>query len=191
MPRTGEVLESRMNEFPLEVIRPFILAANHVFETVSYQAWNPQEMRTKWRKRPASSILSDGDVNHLYPCVDTAVLATNYLQGLGLNPRFRVVTDKGAVDEFRQKRAQHVHIDSWVELDYDGKSYGLDIGSGDLTLVKTISHKRKDHNKPFFTTRFEEYSQTWWRTDVLLLNGIVLLQSPDTPVLDFLGLTSK
>lgn len=175
-------------EFPEGVRRKFVDAANYVFDTLVFRAWNEQEMQEKWRKRSLDQILKSGEANHLFPCLDAGVVAVKYLNENGEDARLKLLTERGAVDAFRNGRARALHIDALVELPYAGVNYGLDIGCNDVILYKPVPSDSSDPlEEKYLTTRPEEHERFWHRTPFLLIDGQTIVRNQTTPILDFLS----
>jgi hypothetical protein len=90
---------------------------------------------------------------------------------------------------FREGRARIMHIDSLIELVYDGIPFGLDIGCGDITLLRPTYHKDSSisqEEEGYFTTRPEDGERIWRRTPFLKVSGRDFIASPESSPLDFL-----
>lgn len=180
-------LEQAYRKIPMEVRRKFVDTANYVLDNVVFNVWNESKMRNSWRKRSLDDIVKSREINHLFPCIDTAALATKYLIENGENASIKLLTEKGAVDAFRQERSRALHIDAITELVYEGVQYGLDIGCGDLTLFKPILEIEKyNEEETYLTTRPEPHERIWRRTPFLKIRGKNLIENSSKPTLDFM-----
>lgn len=187
METSMQELEKVYNEFPDGLRNKFIDATNYVLSNFNFRAWDKQEMEEKWRERSLDQILKSGEINHLFPCVDAGAVATKYLYEKGEDVGLRLLTEKGAVDAFREGRARALHIDALVELPYQGIDYGLDIGCGDVILYKPVLSDSSDPiEEKYLTTRPEEHERFWYRTPFLKIRGEILVNNDSVPILNFL-----
>ena len=185
-------LEEAYNLIPKEVKTVFIEAANYVLNNSKFTGWNEQKMKTQLRKRSLDTIVNSREINHLFPCADAAALATKYLTEKGEKVSIKFLTERGAVDAFRQGKSRAMHIDTITELFYQGVSYGLDIGCGDLTLFKPISGIEKfKEEEAYITTRPEEHERIWKRTPFLKIDGKTLIQNSSRQMLDLMDTASN
>jgi len=168
--RTNEVKPELMDMFPPRVVAKAIPAINYVLDSVCFTSWKPGEIVDKLTKRTYRKIDRDGDVNHLYPCVDTAVLGTFPFFRDYQNGFLRMMTDKGALDQFRKGKATMFHLDCVLELEDKGVLYGFDIGCGDLTLTRLKQNQDPNSSQvTYLTTRHEPGSREWHRTSIFLM----------------------
>jgi hypothetical protein len=177
------------DRFPREVVSIFIDATNHVLDTLTFKAWDKETMKRCWRGRSLNDLLKNPEANHLFPCLDTALLATHYLASQGQDAYLKVLTEKGAVEAFKDGRARIMHIDSLAEINWKGKSYALDLGCGDITILTPIIPTEDEipsEEVKYFTTRPEEGEQIWRRTPFLRLRGQEIKNNPDRSPLSFL-----
>ena len=174
-------LNSNISEFPSYVVEKFIEATNYVLETVTFRAWDEGQMRARWRRNSLNSLLEIKEINHLFPCIDTAILATSFLTREGEDSSLALLTEEGAMKAFRGGRKRVMHIDSTAELTYDGVTYKLDIGCGDITLIKP-----SDTENTYLTTRPEPNEKEWERRPFFRMKGKVIEDHPDIPVLSFI-----
>ncbi len=175
-------------EFPEEVKKKFVESANHVLDNFVFKAWDEAEMKEKWRKRSLSQILNSGEINHLFPCLDASAIAVKYLKEAGGSPRLKLLTESGAVDAFRNKKSRALHIDSFVELPYEGVNYCLNIGCGDVILYKPFPPDGSDElEEKYLTTRPEKHERFWHRTPFLVLDGKTMAENQEIPLLNFVN----
>ena len=189
MEHEEEVIPELMDQFPLGFVRHAIASANYVLSTACAKAWTPEEMRAKWRRRSLNQILEEKDINHRYPCADSAVLAAHFLNISGQNAYLRFMTDAERVRRFRLEQDPIIHVDCVTELRYEGKTYGFDIGAGDLTFIspsQVVPRKEFPEERVWKTTRHEEGSRYWHRTTVMVVSGKTITDNPDTPLLKLL-----
>jgi hypothetical protein len=180
-------LEQVYEEFPNELRKKFIDAANYVLDNVVFKAWNEQEMKENWRKRSLDQILRSNEINHLFPCLDAAVAATKYLYENRDDARLKLLTEKGAVGAFRDGKSRALHIDVLVELLHQGINYGLNIGCGDVILYKQVPIDSEDPlEEKYLTTRPEKHERFWVRTPFLVIRGKTIVDNASTPILNFL-----
>ena len=173
--------------FPKEVVERFVQTANYVLKSVVFTSWNEKQMKERWRKRSLSDVLQAKEINHLFPCIDTAAIATQFLYERGESPGLVLLTEKGAVKAFRDGKARALHIDAIVEIDYESQPYGLGIGCGDLNFLKENKSANKElEEKVYTTTRHEKGETTWKRTPFLVVNGTDLLKNKKIEILDFI-----
>ncbi len=185
--RTNEVIPKLMEMFSSEAVGRAIPAINQVLEAVYFTSWDEQEMSEKWRKRNFLDIIAEGDVNHLYPCIDTGVLATGIFYKNKEKEYLRIMTDKGALEQFRKGKACAVHLDCAVELEHNGVLYGFDIGCGDLTLTRLKPNQDPaSEQECYLTTRPEKHSREWHRTSIFLSPATDNLPLVEKPVFDLL-----
>ena len=168
--RTNEVIPELMQMFPANAVARAIPGINHVLDSVCFTSWNSQEIVDKLTKRSYADIVRDGDVNHLFPCLDTAVVGGHYFFRTSEPGYLRLMTDKGALDQFRRGRANLVHLDCVIELEHEGVLYGFDIGCGDITLIRLKPNQNPDSEQVvYLTSRPELGSREWNRTSLLLM----------------------
>lgn len=185
--RIDEVKPELMQMFPEKVVARAIPAINFVLNIVNFTSWTPQEIVRKLTKRSYSDIVNERDVNHLYPCVDTAVVGTFPLFFNRERGYMRMMTDKGALDEYRRGRANIVHLDCVLELEESGVLYGFDIGCGDLTLTRLKQNQDPNSEQvTYLTTRHEVHSREWNRKTIFLMPFYNHPYLNDTPVFDLL-----
>jgi len=177
------------DKFPLELRKKFVDATNYVLFEVDFTSWNSEKMKKLWRGRSLTGLLKDPEINHLFPCMDTTILGVTYLSSRGENVFYKILTAKGATKSFRENRASIMHIDSLIELEHNGVFYGLDIGCGDLTLLRPASRDEKisSEEENYFTTRPEVGEQIWTRSALLRVAGKTLLENPGISPMDFLN----
>ncbi|MBU0906933.1 MAG: hypothetical protein KKE05_02125, partial [Nanoarchaeota archaeon] len=123
-------------EFPENARRMAVEVANHVIDSVRFVPWTPEQMGAFWRRRSYDQIVASGEVNVCVPCIDTAALATVYLHGKGLGAALRLYTGQGAAEDFVAGKKRKLHLDATTLFFVDGQPYELDIGAGDITLLK-------------------------------------------------------
>ena len=174
--------EQIKKEFPEEFRTEVVRLTNYVLDKVAFTAWAPERMRSSWRKRSLQNILREGEINHLFPCVDTAVLANSW--ALNEDIKLKLLTEKGAVEAFRNGRARALHIDAITELTIRGQTYGFDIGCGDITLLKQV--RNHDEETVYLTTRQEEGEHFWQRTPFLSICATDISYN-NRSILNFLG----
>lgn len=176
-------------KFPRGLVQKLTEAVNYVLDTSRFVGWDEEKMRKLWRGRPLNDLLRNPEINHLFPCLDTAALATYYLAQKDENVYLKVLTEKGATNAFREGRARIMHIDSLIELVYDELPFGLDIGCGDITLLRPTYRKDSSispEEEEYFTTRPEDGESVWRRTPFLKVRGRDFIASPKLSPLDFL-----
>lgn len=177
------------DKFPRGLVQRLTEAVNYVLDNSRFVSWDEEKMRKLWRGRPLNDLLKNPEINHLFPCLDTAAFATNYLAQKDENVYLKVLTEKGATKAFREERARIMHIDSLIELVYDGISFGLDIGCGDITLLRPTNNKDSSispEEEEYFTTRPEVGERIWRRAPFLKVSGRDFIASPELSPLDFL-----
>jgi len=185
--RTGEVIPGLLDMFPAYVVSRAIPVINQVLDSVFFTSWNAQEIAGKLTQRSYFKIINDGEVNHLYPCIDTAVLATYPFFKDQENGCLRIMTDKGALEQYRNGRANLVHLDCIFEIPHDGILYGFDIGCGDLTLTKLKPDQDPNLEQAvYLTSRPEKHSREWHRTSILVIPFSRHPRLQNNPVLDLL-----
>ena len=168
--RTNEIIPELMQMFPVNVIVRAIPAINFVLDSVYFTSWNPQDMIDRSGKRSYLEIVNGRDVNHLYPCLDTAVLATGSFFRTSEPGYLRLMTDKGALEQFRKGRTNIVHLDCVFELEDSGVLYGFDIGCGDITLTRLKQNQDPNSEQVvYLTSRPEVHSRQWHRTTIFLM----------------------
>jgi hypothetical protein len=177
------------DKFPDGLVQKLTETVNYVLDTLSFVSWDEEEMRRLWRKRSLNDVLRNPQANYLFPCLDTAALATDYLAHNNEDVYLKVLTEKGAMRAFREGKSRIMHIDSLVELIYDGVPYGLDIGCGDITLLRNTESKDRNispEEEEYFTTRPENGERIWRRTPFLKIGGKDLISNSDLSPLDFI-----
>jgi len=183
-----EYVCQNQDKFPKELVQKLAEAVNYVLDTSRFVAWDEEKMKKLWRGRPLKDLLENPKINHLFPCLDTAALATYYLTQKGEKVYLKVLTEKGATDAFRGGKARIMHVDSLVELIYNDIPYGLDIGCGDITVLTQANNKDEviSPEEEYFTTRPEQGEQIWRRTPFLKVSGKDLITHMNLSPLDFL-----
>ncbi len=177
------------DKFPEEVVAKLVEATNHVLGISKFVAWNEETMKRLWRGRPLKNLLKNPEINYLFPCLDTAALATSYLAEKGEDVYLKVLTEKGATNAFREGKAGIMHIDSLVELVHNGVPYSLDIGCGDIIILKPITNQCSNSlEQEFYTTRPEKGEQIWNRTPFLKVKGQEFVSHINLSPLDFLNI---
>jgi len=175
------------DKFPGEVVAKLVDATNHALSVSKFIAWDEITMKRLWRGRPLKDLLKHPEINHLFPCLDTATIATHYLARKGEDVYLKVLTEKGATEAFKQERARIMHVDSLVELIHQGVPYCLDIGCGDITILTPTKNTSSDSlEQEYHTTRHEQGEGIWTRTPFLRVKGQDLVRHADLSPLDFL-----
>ncbi len=160
------------DKFPDEVVEKFVEISNGVLSSVNFVAWNEEEMKTNWRKRPLAEIVTSGEINHLFPCIDAAAFAANYVyqknNGAEIyKPHILLLTEKQSVDSHRKKESRIIGVDALLELTFGEKQFYLGIGCGDLNLLRRTEEKTDAGEISFYTTRHEEDQSIWRRMPFL------------------------
>ncbi|MFH1711602.1 MAG: hypothetical protein ABH840_04785 [Nanoarchaeota archaeon] len=177
------------DKFPRGLVQRLTEAVNYVLDTSRLVGWDEEKMRKLWRGRPLNDLLRNPEINHLFPCLDTSAIATHYLAQKDEEVYLKVLTEKGATKAFREEKARIMHIDSLIELVYDGIPFGLNIGCGDITILRPTNNKDSSispEEKEYFTTRPEDGERIWRRTPFLKVSGRDFITSPELSPLDFL-----
>jgi len=183
-----KILCQNQDKFPKDLVQKLVETVNYVLDTSKFVGWDEGRMRKLWRGRPLNDLLKNPEINYLFPCLDTATLATYYLAQKDEEVYLKVLTEKGATHAFREGKARIMHVDSLIELVHNGISFGLDIGCGDITLLRPTNNKDNSISpeEEYFTTRPEEGEGIWRRTPFLKVNGSDFVSHPDLSPLDFL-----
>ena len=99
----------------------------------------------------------------------------------------RLLTDKGALEQYRKGRANIVHLDCVIELENKGVLYGFDIGCGDITLTRLKPNRDPNLEQvSYLTSRPERHSREWHRTSIFLLPFLSYTELKVHSVLDLL-----
>ena len=176
-------------KFPKDLVLKIVETVNYVLDKSIFVSWEEAKMEELWRGRPLNDLLNNPEINYLFPCLDTAALATYYLAEKGEDVYFKVLTERGATTAFKEGRARIMHIDSLTELVYDGIPFGLDIGCGDITLLRPTYNQGdsiSSEEEEFLTTRPEAGEKIWRRTPFLKVSGRDFLSNPELSPLEFL-----
>jgi len=139
-------------------------------------------MDEQWRRRSYNQICESGEVNVCVPCIDTAALATAYLESKRTFSEIVLLTEQGAAERFKAGRKAKLHLDAAAGFMTEGKKYWLDIGAGDISLMKHIAGS--DNNVSFATTRYDE--PKWGRTIIARVQGSELMRNKQTPLVELL-----
>jgi len=179
---------TNQDKFPGKVVEIFVAATNHVLSTLKFAAWDEATMKRQWRGRSLQALSENPEVNYLFPCLDTALLATAYLTSQGEEAYLEVLTEKGATKAFKSEKARIMHIDSLVRIELEGRPYLLDIGCGDVTLLTPVDEETREEVR-YYTTRHNKGEEIWTRTPFLRVDGEIIQDNQNNAPLDFL--TSK
>ncbi|MFH1290398.1 MAG: hypothetical protein ABIH92_03250 [Nanoarchaeota archaeon] len=169
-------------EFPEEARMRAVEVANHVISQVRLVPWTPEQMETLWRRRSYDQICSSGEVNVCVPCIDTAALAVAYLETRRESSFVTLFTEQGAAEDFVAAKKRKLHLDATASFLVDGIPYEVDIGAGDITLLK--GRPRHKDDILFATTRHDE--PEWRRTGIASLSGAELMRNKETPLVELL-----
>lgn len=175
---TEDLKCKNQDRFPKEIINIFIIAANYVLENSVFRKFSEDEIKNWWRNRSLRDIIERNkdpktnlySINHLFPCIDTSIIAAHYLRSNSYRATIKMFTEQGAFEEFRKGNRRIMHIDSVCRLEHKKKIYFLDIGCGDLTFG--VLRSRENPEETYLTTRHETNESFWKRTPIAEVSGI-------------------
>ncbi len=176
-------------KIPQELVEHIHTSWNFISETAMFTAWGPEEMRERWRHRALNDIRSQGTINHLFPCIDNALLASKALNMRNIPANVTLYTSRSELDAYRAGQRRVIHTDAIIEMP-EGR---FGIGCADISVLTLVgaNHEQTIFDAWFIGQQDEQHPEKpkverWERTPYLSVSNTTIFDHPNSPILHFL-----